>query len=155
SDPPFSRNERTIIRPNPGGRRPSSPAAPVAPAQPPQYPPPPGATPAAAGTPMPGSANPDDWVRTAPQPVAPDAPQQALIPKRDVPAAANETILLEASSPILLLLGRLRVSLMRANFANLMSQVADAIEEFEHKVRAASVPENQARLAKYAVCATA
>ena len=156
SDPPFSRNERTIIRPNPGGRRPSSPATPAtpaAPAQPPQYPPPPGAAPPSAGAP--GGANPDDWVRTAPTPPPQDGPQQALILKRDVPVAANENILLEASSPILLLLGRLRVSLMRANFANLMGQVADAIEEFEHKVRGASVPENQARLAKYALCATA
>jgi type VI secretion system protein ImpK len=104
---------------------------------------------------MPGSGNPDDWVRTAPTPPPSDQPQQALILKRDVPVAANENILLEASSPILLLLGRLRVSLMRANFANLMGQVADAIEEFEHKVRAASIPESQARLAKYALCATA
>jgi type VI secretion system protein ImpK len=155
SDPPFSRNERTIIRPNPGGRRPSSPATPPPSAQPPQYPPPPGAVPPGAGSGAPGSGNPDDWVRTQPTPPPQEGPQQALILKRDVPVAANENILLEASSPILLLLGRLRVSLMRANFANLMGQVADAIEEFEHKVRAGSVPENQARLAKYAICATA
>lgn len=157
SDPPFQRSDRTIIRPNPGGRRPT-PAAPAAPTPPPQsyqpppspaqpYPPPP-AMPAAGGT--------EDWVRTAPvQPPPQDPGQQALILKRDVPVAANENILLEASSPILLLLGRLRVSLMRANFANLMGQVADAIEEFEQKVRRASVPEAQARQAKYALCATA
>lgn len=149
SDPPFTRNERTIIRPNPGGRRPSSTPS----AQPPQYPPP-GSTlkPPAGG---PGAGNPDDWVRTQPTPAPADAPQQALILKRDVPVAANENVLLEAAGPILLLLGRLRVSLMRANFANLMGQVADAIEEFEQKVRGASVPESQARLAKYALCATA
>ena len=53
SDPPFSRNERTIIRPNPGGRRPSSPATPPPSAQPPQYPPP-GAVPPASGASAPG-----------------------------------------------------------------------------------------------------
>jgi type VI secretion system protein ImpK len=84
-----------------------------------------------------------------------DPGQKPLILKRDVPVAANENVLLEASSPILLLLGRLRVSLMSANFADLMGQVADAIEEFEQKVRRASVPEAQARQAKYALCATA
>jgi len=160
SDPPFPRNDRTIIRPNPGGRRPTAPppAAPVPPAPPPQSyqpPPPPGLSyPSPPATPDSGGT--EDWVRTAPvQAPAPDPGQKPLILKRDVPVAANENILLEASSPILLLLGRLRVSLMSANFANLMGQVADAIEEFEQKVRRASVPEAQARQAKYALCATA
>jgi len=55
---PFGRGERTIIRPNPAGRRPT-PAAPAAPASP--YPQPPMASPGAA--PMPPVA--------APRPVAP------------------------------------------------------------------------------------
>jgi len=160
SDPPFQRSDRTIIRPNPGGRRPTtpSPAAP-GPAPPPlSYPsPPPGLGqpyPSAPAPPISGGA--EDWVRTPPvQAPLQDSGQQALILKRDVPVAANENVLLEAAGPILLLLGRLRVSLMRANFANLMGQVADAIEEFEQKVRRAGVPEAQARQAKYALCATA
>ena len=94
SDPPFTRNERTIIRPNPGGRRPSS--SPTAPsAQPPQYPPPGTMPMPPAGGP--GAGNPDDWVRTQPAPPPADAPQQALILKRDVPVAANENVLLEAA----------------------------------------------------------
>lgn len=157
SDPPFQRSDRTIIRPNPGGRRAASPppATPASPAI--SYPPPPSPPqpyPGASAPPVSGGT--EDWVRTAPvPPPAQDPGQQALVLKRDVPVAANENVLLEASSPILLLLGRLRVSLMRANFANLMGQVADAIEEFEQKVRRASVPEAQARQAKYALCATA
>jgi type VI secretion system protein ImpK len=156
SDPPFQRSDRTIIRPNPGGRRPATPP-PAAPAPPPiSYPPPPPPQPYPGASAPPVSGGTEDWVRTAPvQAPVQDPGQQALILKRDVPVAANENILLEASSPILLLLGRLRVSLMRANFANLMGQVADAIEEFEQKVRRASVPEAQARQAKYALCATA
>lgn len=157
NDPPFQRSDRTIIRPNPGGRRAASPP-PATPASPPiSYPPPPPPPqpyPGASAPPVSGGT--EDWVRTAPvPPPAQDPGQQALVLKRDVPVAANENVLLEASSPILLLLGRLRVSLMRANFANLMGQVADAIEEFEQKVRRASVPEAQARQAKYALCATA
>ena len=160
SDPPFQRSDRTIIRPNPGGRRPTTPApaAPVPPTPPPQsYQPPPNPGPSYPPPPTaPSAGGTEDWVRTAPVQVPLQDPgQQALILKRDVPVAANENVLLEASSPILLLLGRLRVSLMRANFANLMGQVADAIEEFEQKVRRASVPEAQARQAKYAICATA
>jgi type VI secretion system protein ImpK len=157
SDPPFNRSDRTIIRPNPGGRRPTAPT-PATPAPPPQsYQPPPSPMPSYPQPPAPtgGSGNPEDWVRTAPVQPPPETAQQALILKRDVPVAANENILLEASSPILLLLGRLRVSLMSANFANLMSQVADAIEEFEQKLRRASVPEAQARQAAYVLCATA
>lgn len=156
SDPPFQRNDRTIIRPNPGGRRPATPPPATPPQQPPAYQPP--ASPGRQYQPppiTPASGNPEDWVRTAPAQPVQDGPQQALILKRDVPIAANENVLLEASSPILLLLGRLRVSLMRANSANLMDQVADAIEEFEQKVRRSGVPENQARMAKYALCATA
>jgi type VI secretion system protein ImpK len=154
SDPPFSRNERTIIRPNPGGRRQSATSNTTPQVQPPQYAPP-GGVPPTPPAGAPGAGNQDDWVRTQPTPPPAEASQQALILKRDVPVASNENVLLEAAGPILLLLGRLRVSLMRANFANLMGQVADAIEEFEHKIRGASVPENQARLAKYALCATA
>ncbi len=156
SDPPFPRNDRTIIRPNPGGRRTAtpSPAAPPSPA--PAYPPPQGPGLSYPPPPVAPDASSEDWVRTAPVQAPPqDAGQQAMVLKRDVPVAANENVLLEASSPILLLLGRLRVSLMRANFANLMGQVADAIEEFEQKVRRAGVPEAEARQAKYVLCATA
>jgi type VI secretion system protein ImpK len=44
---------------------------------------------------------------------------------------------------------------MRANFANLMEQVADAVEEFEKKMRTESLPPAQVDMAKYALCATA
>lgn len=191
SDDPFQRNDRTIIRPNPGGRRPTPPAQPAAPPpapayQPPPYQPPPaypaqpayqppppaypapGYPPAQPYAPPPAYPAPpqpyappppaasEDWVRTqpAPPPVA-EQPQRAMILKRDVPIAANDNPMIEAAGPILLLLGRLRVSLMRANFANLMDQVADAIEEFEKRLRGSSIPEPQARAAKYALCATA
>jgi len=124
---------------------------PPQPYTPPGYPPPP--QPYAPPPPAPGT---EDWVRTQPAP-PPQAqqPQRAMILKRDVPIAANDNPMIESAGPVLLLLGRLRVSLMRANFANLMEQVADAIEEFEKNLRQAAIPEPQARAAKYALCATA
>jgi type VI secretion system protein ImpK len=56
---------------------------------------------------------------------------------------------------LLLLLGRLRVALLRASFASLMEQVADAINFFEKDIRSAGIPEQQATVAKYVLCATA
>ncbi len=180
SDPndPFGRNERTIIRPNPGGRRPTQQAPATAPQQQPAYqpPPPPAYQPPAPPTYQPPSTGPiyqqpdqyssaapnphraDDWMHAPPPPPPPQndgGMRKALLLKRDVPVAANENIMIESAGPLLLLLGRLRTSLMHANFANLMEQVADAIEDFDKRMRAASVPENQVEMAKYSVCATA
>jgi type VI secretion system protein ImpK len=56
---------------------------------------------------------------------------------------------------MLLLLGRLRTSLMSANFANLMEQMADAITEFDKTTRAESFAPDQAETAKYILAATA
>ncbi|MGL4496922.1 MAG: DotU family type IV/VI secretion system protein, partial [Beijerinckiaceae bacterium] len=191
---PFGRNDKTVLRLNPGGRRApaSPPQAPSPPYQPPpppppyqppayqpppqDYPPPNPAYPPQAAPPYPGQQPPaygqpspppysqpafggqqDAWMNTPPPP-PPQAPDQmrdrALILKRDVPVAANANLLLEAAGPVLLLLGRLRTSLMSANFANLMDQVADAIEEFDKTMRAESFPPAQADDAKYILCAT-
>jgi type VI secretion system protein ImpK len=49
----------------------------------------------------------------------------------------------------------LRVALMRASFAQLMEQVAEAINFFERDIRSAGIPEDQANTAKYILCATA
>ncbi len=140
---PFGRSERTIIRPNPGGRR-AAPAPP--PSQSPSQPLP---GPAAAG---------DDWAETpppAPAPAAAPERQRAPILRREQLLTPNENPVMRAAAPLLLLLGRLRVSLMRAPMAQLMEQVADAIEEFERDVRATGLSAEQTRSAKYVLCATA
>ena len=178
---PFGRSERTILRPNPGGRRPAQqPAAPQAPHAPgpfqpsPAPPPPPGPgafqppppvgapyapppPPGAYPTPPPPGAAGDDWVNPPPAaPLRPPEPhQRALVLRRDVLVAPNENPILRSAGPLLLLLGRLRVALSRASFSNLMEQVAAAIEDFEKDIRAAGIPEQQARVAKYVLCATA
>jgi type VI secretion system protein ImpK len=62
---------------------------------------------------------------------------------------------MRAAGPLLQLLGRLRVALMRASFASLMEQVADAVKFFETDIRSAGISEHQANTAKYILCATA
>ena len=69
--------------------------------------------------------------------------------------APNANPIMRAAGPLLLLLGRLRVALMRASFASLMEQVADAIKFFEKDIRSAGISEHQANTAKYILCATA
>ena len=142
---PPGRSDRTIIRPNPGARRPAAPGAPAASASPASQ----------ASSPARPPAATEDWISTpsAPTPAEdnPHAPELRL----DELAAPNENPIMRAAGPLLLLLGRLRVALLRASFASLMEQVADAIKFFEKDIRSAGIPEHQANIAKYILCATA
>ena len=155
---PFGRGDRTIILPDPGGRRrPQEP--PLAPAPAPQ--PFPAAAPQAVQRPP---ADDDDWATSdlgaraaAAQAVPPPAGerQRALVLKRDLVVAPNANPYLRAAGPLLLLLGRLKVQLSQASFSNLMEQVAASIDDFERDARGAGVTPEQMRAAKYVVCATA
>jgi type VI secretion system protein ImpK len=69
--------------------------------------------------------------------------------------APNANPIMRAAGPLLQLLGRLRVALLRASFASLMEQVAEAIKFFEKDIRSAGISEQQANSAKYILCATA
>lgn len=154
---PFGSGERTIIRPNPGGRRPVTPPGvppPGMPAAPgPPQPTGPQATPYVPPS-APGNPNPDEWISTAPA-AAPAVQARAPEVKIDDLVAPNENPILRSAGPLLLLLGRLRVALARASFASLMEQVADAIKFFEKDIRSAGISEVQANTAKYLICATA
>ncbi len=151
--------ERTVIRPNPGNRLPPAPpgaapqggrAAPVAP--------PPG-SPYARPAPLPragGPAGSDEWIAsTSRAPEPPGAMQRAEDLHFEELAAQHENPVMRAAGPLLLLLGRLRVAMVRASFASLMDQVDAAIKFFDKEIRAAGVPEDQAKTANYIVCATA
>lgn len=170
---PFGRGERTIIRPNPGGRLPASPSDPAAPGPPSQIPPLPGspgptgpsprADAPSASTPLaqrfaaaPTTHAAEDWIRTpAAPPDVPAAMSQAPSLRVDDLVAANANPIMRAAGPLLQLLGRLRVALLRASFASLMEQVAEAIKFFEKDIRSAGISEQQANSAKYILCATA
>ena len=62
---------------------------------------------------------------------------------------------MRAAASLLVMLGRLRASLVRAGASQLMDQVAQAIEQFEIDARAAGVPNDQIETAKYTLAATA
>lgn len=166
---PFGRSDRTIIKPNPAGRRapppsrpdpqPVRPGYPVPPASPhgygpstaPQYPS------GAAGSPgVPGTG--EEWLSAAPpRPSAASPPghiPQAL-PRREQMLTPNANPMLKAAGPLLLLLGRLRASLSSAPATQMIGQVGETIEAFEHEVRAAGASPEQTRTAKYILCAFA
>jgi type VI secretion system protein ImpK len=153
--------ERTVVRPNPGGRRPiapppGAPAAPYNPLSEGQGPPQPAAAPASPYAPpaAPSDRSPDDWIKAraqAPQQVAEHMPEVRI----EELVAPNENPILRSAGPLLLLLGRLRVAVARASFASLMEQVAETIKFFERDIRSAGISEAQANSAKYIICATA
>ena len=167
---PFGRVERTIIRPNPGGRMPQAPDPYPQSADPgralpraPYSPMPPSASPSSAYSPQssgyappPTTHTPEDWVSTPTIPQQPRFTEPAAPMLRvDELVAPNANPIMRAAGPLLQLLGRLRVALMRASFASLMEQVADAVKFFETDIRSAGISEHQANTAKYVLCATA
>ncbi|HEY1944013.1 MAG TPA: type VI secretion system protein TssL, long form [Roseiarcus sp.] len=174
NDDPFGRRDRTIIRPNPGGRRPVAPppgypAPPPGGAPPSSTPTPPVSYPAPAYPPSPppsGAANWDGWM-TSPTPPAsnPYLQQSAPIaPMTPAPVSPHVSVdlvtvaanpMMRAAASLLLLLGRLRASLSRVGAGQLMDQVAQAIQQFEIDARAAGVPADQVNVAKYALAACA
>ena len=169
---PFGRGERTIIRPNPGGRAPNPAGGAPAPSSAPLVPgqtgqattPAPPASPQAAASTGPAAtyaAAPttpaaEEWIKSA-TPATPALRQEVLAPalRVDDLVAPNANPIMRAAGPLLQLLGRLRVALLRASFASLMEQVAEAIKFFEKDIRSAGISEQQATEAKYILCATA
>ncbi len=151
---PFGRSDRTIIRPNPAGRRAPLPSRPAqaAPAAPSPY-----AAPSAPSPGVPGTG--DEWLSTPqpfPQRPAPAPPPAGgPLPGREQLLTPNANPLLRAAGPLLLLLGRLRSQLSSAPPAQLLGQVTETIEAFEHEVRAAGASAEQTRIAKYVLCAAA
>jgi type VI secretion system protein ImpK len=147
-DPPSGtsgRADRTIIRPNPGARRPVAPVAP-----------PPAPATAAVSYPQAAQAGTtEEWISTPAAPKPAEPVQRGPDLRLDELAAPNENPIMRAAGPLLLLLGRLRVALLKASFAHLMEQVADAVVFFEKEIRSAGIPEQQANTAKYILCATA
>lgn len=160
--PPFGsgpETEKTVIKPNPGGRRgPASTAVPAAPQ---------------------GQASAQDiWggVRQTPggiQPALPYTPGsgvaagQVQVPPPLPPASADVAALrvstetggpnpiLEAAIPLLILLSNVRIARSVPQVAPMMSTVAENIEAFEATLHGLNIPESQVRTAKYALCATA
>jgi type VI secretion system protein ImpK len=68
-------------------------------------------------------------------------------------AAANP--ILAAAAPLLMLFGQLRLMSVEKQAEPLAEHVADAIETFDRTMEKSGVPEEDARIAKFALCETA
>ncbi|CTQ42075.1 type IVB secretion system protein IcmH/DotU [Roseibium aggregatum] len=93
----------------------------------------------------------------APQPAA--APAQgagklAHMPDINQIRVANRNPISRAAAPLLLLLGRLHLTMTDAQFDQLMRDVYSAIKTFEKELRSAGITDDQIRSAAYALCAT-
>lgn len=146
-------DDRTVFRPMPAPRPPSSPAKPAAGAARPQQAP---ASPD-EGTifrPNPGGRRPASvLLDPAKKPPAP-APRQSAVQGLDL-SAPNPNPIMQAAGPLLLLLGRLRTAQLRAPGSGLTPQIAAAIEKCERDMRAVGVAAEDVETAKYVLCATA
>jgi type VI secretion system protein ImpK len=112
------------------------------------------ATPPSPFAAPPASHAAEEWISSENQPTPQNLPIAPSLRVDDL-VAPNANPIMRAAGPLLQLLGRLRVALMRASFASLMDQVADAVKFFETDIRSAGISEQQANTAKYILCATA
>ncbi len=135
SDNPFSEpddSDRTVIRPIPGGKRPT-------------VPPPPQPSPFDSG-----------FAPAQPSP----APGGYSAASASLPADAPETIfmggspLIAAAGPLLQLLARLRNTLQAPDSGDLRERAVREIRRFEENARARNIPMEQLRPAHYALCAS-
>ena len=131
NDDPFAPpRDATIFRPRPGAgkRGPDQPGPAAAP---------------------PGSSEPPRGPAAGPAP-SPGRPAQAGA-VRDF-SAAGLNPLVQAASPLLILMGRLRSSLSHADVASLRRQSLEQVREFEERARAAGVAQETVLAARYALC---
>ena len=98
----------------------------------------------------------------------PDSPAGSAGPRATVPgpgrappaagtmrdfSAAGLNPLLQAASPLLLMMGRLRTSLSNPDIAGLRRQALEQVREFEERARAGGVAGETVLAARYALCA--
>ena len=127
SDNPFAEpddDNRTVIRPNPGGRR------------------------AATGRP------PDDARRESPLRQETGAARSALVAEGTENIAVGGDALAAAAAPLLQLMARLRNTLTPPDTGDLRERTVQQIKVFEREARDKGVPLEQLRPAHYALCAS-
>jgi type VI secretion system protein ImpK len=153
---PGPREDHTVFRSTP---------APRAPAAAPTAPPPPANDKAGPAVhddrtvfrPNPGGRRPVAAPPQTAEPAlapGPAAPRQSVQQSSEL-AAPNDNPILRAAGPLLLLLGRLRTSLVRAQASSLAPQITEAIQKFETSLQESHISAEQANAAKYILCATA
>jgi len=166
-------DDRTVFRPSPNFRASGSQPAPAetpSAASPPQ-PPAEARRPAVVDTglphddrtvfrPNPGGRKtpvappPSAASAETPSQLSAGAPRQAAVQSAEIRTPGDNPIL-RAAGPLLLMLGRLRASLVRAQPATLVPQFSEAILKFGNDLKEAGIAEEPASKAKYILCATA
>ena len=128
TDDPFAPRDATVFRPRPGAGKRSTerPGVP----EPPRS----GAPEPRAYSPSPGPSR-----------------QPAAAAVRDF-SAAGLNPLLQAASPLLILMGRLRTSLSNPDIAGLRRQALEQVREFEERARAGGVATETVLAARYVLC---
>jgi len=161
-DFPDEPEDKTLLRPRPGGRRP----APQAPAQPipppaPQAPPVQQPPPVAPATPVHQTIPPDGdpFAPAAPPPPPPQmaAPvpppvQSAPLPTLDSIRGAGTSPLATAAAPLLVLMSQLRGLPTHADVNGLHQQVIARVQKFEAEAMAANIAPQHVASARYAIC---
>ncbi len=159
SDDPFSErddSDRTVIRPNPGGRRP-----PVAPSHAPQTAPPPPQPAAPTGVPEAGPARPGAAADLGYGIPAAAAPRRA----QGIPGGADGEALLQLSftgmnrlvacgAPLFALVSRISNRAQHADPERLRQNVIGEVREFENRALQAGCDDKDVKVARYAICAT-
>ncbi|TPI76979.1 type VI secretion system protein TssL [Mesorhizobium sp. B2-8-9] len=85
----------------------------------------------------------------------PGLPQDALLAAAEGVRYAATNPILAAAAPLLMLFGQLRLIPVERQAAPLAERIADAIETFDRAIVKAGVAEQDARIAKFALCETA
>ena len=165
NDDPFGRKDKTVIRPRPGGSFSTGPTA-ASPFDAPFGAPPPrpqtSQQPGQQSGQQPGVTGPQDWMlgqRLSPD-AAPVAPSRRVSLQAAIAARTGEDIksanrITQAASPLLILLGRLRQQIVEVEARPLLQHAGLEITRFEKTLLSGAIPEEQVRIAKYALCATA
>ena len=81
--------------------------------------------------------------------------QETLLGAADMVKYSAANPILAAAAPLLMLFGQLRLMSVERQAEPLAQHVADAIEKFDRTMEKSGVPEEDARIAKFALCETA
>ena len=132
--------DKTVIRPNPGGRRTAAAAAPAAAPQP-QAPAEPMEAPKVDAVGIPAAA-------AAPRATKKDGPQEAEM----VLTGMNQ--LTACAAPLFSLISRIRNRAQHMDPDKLRSSVVAEVRAFENRALQAGIPAQTVKIARYALCAT-
>lgn len=155
-------NERTVIRPNPGGRRPAGGAAPAQPGYPPQ----PGYGPQGAYPQQPPQNAPAPGQDAMADPMGYGVPQQPQRPaepgpRQDADGAAALALsmtgmntLNACAATLFSLIGRIRNRAQHMDADKLRQSVIAEVRAFENRALQAGIEAQTVKVARYALCAT-